>query len=352
MKKYQLSNKQLPSFIDHLKMQGTVFAPKKRGEASYSFDEVNDSNSIVLDYNRTLNSVKKYFLPPREQLLSYSRVDNSFKKGQIKEEKKIFLGVHSYDMQAVLKLDYNFTQGNAEENYLNRRRDSSFIGVSFIPDEYHFSQSVGMPIHDTEGFDIYLEKNSSGYILKTITAKGDKLIDGFEGLSEAMDIGSSHAKFQNQLKYNYNRLPEVFNQSWNADVWEEVAKKCVGCGTCNLVCPTCYCFDVEDNMDLTLQNGTRDRSWDGCMLNSFAAVAGGENFRETLAERQRHRIFRKFKYITYVTGEPWCVGCGRCTAYCTAGISIVDIVNQLCDEYEQKYLNRPVEQTGFNREML
>ena len=352
MKKYQLNKQELSSFIDHLKKQGTVFAPHKKGDASYSFAKVVESDSVILEYNRTLNSVKKYFLPPREQLLSYSKTDNSYQKGIIEKEKKIFLGVHSYDMKAVLKLDYNFTEGNPEENYLLRRRNSSFIGVSFIPDEYHFSQSVGIPVHDTDGFDIYLEKNDDGYTAKIITDKGKKLIKGFDGFNDALDISSNHIQFKNKLKYNYNRLPEVFEQSWDAEVWEEVAQKCVGCGTCNLVCPTCYCFDVEDNMDLSLQNGTRDRSWDGCMLNGFAAVAGGENFRKSLADRQRHRIFRKFRYITYLTGEPWCVGCGRCTAYCTAGISIVEIVNKLCDEYEQKYLNRPVEQPGLNLEGL
>ena len=352
MKEYQLNKQQLSSFIDFLTKQGTVFAPHKKGNASYSFKNVKNPNLVILNYNRTLNSVKKYFFPPREQLLSYSRKDNSFQKGSIKMEKKIFLGVHSYDMKAVLKLDYNFSYGNPEKNYLQRRKDSSFIGVSFIPDEFHLSQSVGIPLHDTEGFDIYLEQNSEGYTLKIITKKGKKLINGFDKLSQAKEIPSNHTQFQNKLKYNYNRLPEVFEQSWNTTVWEEVSKKCVGCGTCNLVCPTCYCFDVEDNIDLSLQIGTRDRSWDGCMLNGFATVAGGENFRKTLAERQRHRNYRKFKYISDITGEPWCVGCGRCTAYCTAGISIVEIVNQLCDEYEQKYLNRPVEQTGLNAERL
>ncbi len=352
MKKYQLNKKQLPAFIDHLKGQGTVFAPHKKGDTSFSFNNVEDPNAVILDYNRTLNSIKKYFLPPREQLLFFKKEDNSFQKGTIEEEKKIFLGVHSYDMKAVLKLDYNFTQGNPEENYLLHRKNSTFIGVSFIPDEFHFSQSVGIPVHDTEGFDVYLEQNMDGYTVKIITNKGEKLIGGFNDFSKAKDTPSNHAQFQNKLKYNYNRLPEVFEHSWNAEVWEEVAKRCVGCGTCNLVCPTCYCFDVEDNFDLSLQSGTRDRSWDGCMLNSFAAVAGGENFRETLAERQRHRIHRKFKYISDITGEPWCVGCGRCTAYCTAGISIVEIVNQLCDEYEQKYLNRPMEQPGLNAERL
>ncbi|NOZ04423.1 MAG: hypothetical protein GXO92_07470, partial [FCB group bacterium] len=74
--------------------------------------------------------------------------------------------------------------------------------------------------------------------------------------------------------------------------------------------------------------------------NGFAEVAGGENFRAALSARQRHRVYRKFKYITDVTGDPWCVGCGRCTAYCTADISIVEIVNRLCEEYEQTVLRK------------
>ena len=97
---------------------------------------------------------------------------------------------------------------------------------------------------------------------------------------------------------------------------------------------------MVDNVDLKLTDGSRDRHWDGCLLSSFAAVAGGENFREKLASRQRHRIYRKFKYITDKTGDPWCVGCGRCTAYCTAGISIVEIVNKLSDEFEQTHLRK------------
>ena len=352
MEKYQLNTNKIEAFITHLKNEGKVFAPHKSGENSFKFNEVENPDSVVLDYNRTLNSIKKYFLPPREVLLSFSKKEYSFEKSTIEVEKKIFLGVHNYDVKGVLRLDYNFSQGNPEDNYLKRRADSIFIGVSYVPDEYHFSQSVGIPLHDTEGFDVYLEKNAKGYTVSAITENGQSIVDGFDGFSEEQAALSNHVQFKNRLKYNYNRLPEVFEHSWNASVWEEVSKRCVGCGTCNLVCPTCYCFDVEDNVDLSLLQGTRERNWDGCMLNSFAAVAGGENFRETLAERQRHRVYRKFKYITDITGEPWCIGCGRCTAYCTAGISIVEIVNDLCDEYETKYLNRPVEQSGLNAARL
>ena len=347
MNKYHLKNKHATDFIDHLKKQGTVYAPHKKGVKSYSFAEVQDSKMVVLNYDRTLNSIKKYFLPPREQLLSYSKQDNSYQKQNYTPEKKIFFGVHNYDMKAVLKLDYNFSQGKPELNYLQRRKECFFIGISFNPDKYHFSHSVGVPLNDTEGFDIYLEQNAEGYTIKIISESGQKLIAGFNALDDTIKTDSKHSPNPVSLKYNYNRLPEVFDHSWNAEVWEEAAKKCVGCGTCNLVCPTCYCFNVEDDMDLTLLSGTRERTWDGCMLNSFAAVAGGENFRKSLGERKRHRIYRKFKYISDITGEPWCVGCGRCTAYCTAKISIVEIVNNLCDEYEQKFLNRPAA-TEFN----
>ena len=112
-------------------------------------------------------------------------------------------------------------------------------------------------------------------------------------------------------------------------------EKCVGCGTCNIVCPTCYCFNVEEEVDISVTKGSRERHWDGCMLRKFSEVAGGEVFRESLASRQRHRVFRKFKYISDQTGQPWCIGCGRCTAYCTADISIVGIVNRLIGDHER-----------------
>ena len=72
------------------------------------------------------------------------------------------------------------------------------------------------------------------------------------------------------------------------------------------------------------------------MLRGFTEVAGGEIFRDELAARMRHRIYRKFKYISDITNEPWCVGCGRCTIFCPAGISIVDIVNRLVSDYDKQ----------------
>lgn len=338
MNNLHLPESKRKAFITHLTNFGIVIAPHKKGAVSFTFEEVKSAGDVVLDYPRTLHSVKKYFLPPKEQLLSFSMKDFSITQDELDNSAKIFLGVHSYDMQAVLKLDYNFSQGIPEKNYLTRRENATFIGVSFTPDEYHFSRSVGITVEETDGFDLFMDKSSAGYTITVLTDRGAELVKGQSYFTKINAPEIPYRKFNNKIKYNYNRLPEVFDHAWDSPVWDQVAAKCVGCGTCNLVCPTCYCFNVEDDVDLDIENGSRHRTWDGCTLNGFAAVAGGENFRASLAERQRHRIYRKFKYITDVTGEPWCVGCGRCTAYCTAGISIVDIVNKLSKEYEQNHL--------------
>ena len=334
MVQFFLERDRIADFLAHLQKQKTVYAPHLKGENSYVFARVEDARKVVLDYPRTMHSVKKFFLPPREKLLHFDLTDNSYEASEAEPVDAIFFGVHSYDLEAVHRLDYNFSQGQPERNYLTRRQDAVFIGVSFEPDQYHFSGSVGIDPQDTAGSDIFLTKLLDGYIVEVITPVGETLMEGFElPANEAHKPPRGH--FQQHIYLPQAKLSQVMAKSYDNDVWEETAKKCVGCGTCNVVCPTCYCFNVEEEVDITVTKGHRERYWDGCMLRQFSEVAGGEVFRDSLAARQRHRVFRKFKYLSEETGQPWCVGCGRCTALCTAHISIVSIVNHLVADYEK-----------------
>jgi hypothetical protein len=115
-------------------------------------------------------------------------------------------------------------------------------------------------------------------------------------------------------------------------LWEATARRCYSCASCNLSCPTCYCFDVEDELDMTLAAGARRRTWDGCQLKNFAVVAGNHNFRAKAASRLRHRIYRKALWIEQRSRAPGCVGCARCDRACTAKINSVEIYNQLAEE--------------------
>ncbi len=334
MVQFYLEGERITEFVAHLMNRKTVYAPHRKGRKSFSFERTENAADVVLDYPRTMHSVKKYFLPPREELLTFDLKENDFETSDIPTCEAIFLGVHSYDLAAVGRLDYNFTVGSPERNYLTRRQDAIFIGVSFEPDKYHFSGSVGIRPEDNTGCDIFLTKLFDGYVLEVLTPTGQDLLEGLDlPAHEAGKPATGH--FHQHIFVPQAKLSEIMESSYNNPVWEETADQCVGCGTCNLVCPTCYCFNVEENVDITVTKGNRERHWDSCMLRKFSEVAGGEVFRESLASRQRHRIFRKFKYISDQTGQPWCVGCGRCTAYCTAGISIVSIVNRLIGEYER-----------------
>lgn len=334
MVQFYLECEKISAFVTHLMNQKPVFAPHRKGQKSFAFAKTENPEDVVLAYNRTMHSVKKFFLPPREELLSFNLKDNSFTAPTTEPSNAIYLGVHSYDLAAVKRLDYNFTEGNPEKNYLTRRQGAIFIGVSFEPDDFHFSGSVGIYPHDNAGCDIFLTKLMDGYILEVLTPDGEELMKGFDLPShEAGKPAAGH--FKQHIYVPQEKLSQVMAQSYNNEVWEDTSATCVGCGTCNLVCPTCYCFNVEEAVDVKVESGTRDRSWDGCMLREFSEVAGGEFFREKVAARQRHRVYRKFKYISDATGEPWCVGCGRCTAHCTAGISIVNIVNRLVNDSER-----------------
>ncbi len=335
MECFSLLRTDVPDLIDHLRAFGEVIAPHGKGDVSYSFETVQDSSKVALDYNRTLLPLKKIFLPPVEKLMDFSLKDLTYSPVDQIIEPKVFFAVHSYEMQSILRLDHSMLSGNVESNYLKRRQKSRFVGISFKPDEFHFSESVGIAIEEMEGFDLFLNEVEDDFQLYVLTDKGRSLIRGFDKLKTAEAEIVEGRDFKTKIRYHYNRLPQIFQYAYNSDVWADVASRCVGCGACNLTCPTCFCFDVNDQVSVTAEDGMRERSWDSCMLATFAEVAGGENFREKTVNRTRHRLYRKFKYITDEEGLPWCVGCGRCTAFCPAGISLPEIVNELIREDEK-----------------
>jgi formate hydrogenlyase subunit 6/NADH:ubiquinone oxidoreductase subunit I len=140
------------------------------------------------------------------------------------------------------------------------------------------------------------------------------------------------AAFAPALKTPRDGLPALLDRSYDSLLWEATARRCYSCGSCNLSCPTCYCFNIYDELDMTLTAGQRKREWDGCQLPKFAEVAGPHNFRPKASSRLRHRIYRKAKWIREQTGLPGCVGCARCDRACTAKINSVEIYNQLAEE--------------------
>jgi formate hydrogenlyase subunit 6/NADH:ubiquinone oxidoreductase subunit I len=306
-----------------------VVAPIPKGK-SFIFSPNPDPEAVTLDYTTTILPLKKFFLPANDVILSYNRKTQAASAPTRATEPTLFFGVHNYELQGLFRLDHAFHSGVQDPVYEQKRAGCFFVGVSYVPDEYHFADSVGIPTHMREGFDAFLTRFGDHYRLEALTEKGKKIAAALAPVLEDCDCpGDPMVHFKNKLKQSVAGIQDVFHGAYGHPVWQETARKCYSCGTCNIACPTCYCFDVDDQTLLGSDDGVRLRKWDSCQFLSFTTVAGGEAFREKRTDRVRHRMSRKFAYITDEKGRPFCVGCGRCVRQCTAGINIVDVMNAL-----------------------
>jgi sulfhydrogenase subunit beta (sulfur reductase) len=182
------------------------------------------------------------------------------------------------------------------------------------------------------------------YAFDVGSERGAKLLEGFSYARPAAEadyqrinrvIREKWPRFPLRLDFDVTELPSLLSVSYDSKLWDELGERCLACGMCTNVCPTCYCFNVVDEVELTLDAGKRVRVWDSCQLDRFATVAGGHDFRATRARRQRHRFFRKGKYQTDAFGLLGCVGCGRCAQACLVDITPVDTFNNLYQRYAQ-----------------
>ncbi|MBN1411569.1 MAG: 4Fe-4S dicluster domain-containing protein [Spirochaetales bacterium] len=327
MSYYKMSEEDLRQWVDHLLSKVTVYGVQAKGDR-FAFNALNDSSSLRLDYDVTILPPKKYFLPPKETLLSY--------KGQkydsvVDEKPFVLFGVHPYDLAAIRQMDKIFSSDNNDIHYMTRRNNATIVALDVqTPSAHNFSGNMNTAVIEGE-YDILLTKVDSSYVVDVRTGKGKELIKGMSGLvtAEMALVDSRHKVWEENksrlraypLKPSLSEIPGLLDKSREHPVWAEKAELCFSCGSCVMVCPTCYCFDVQDEAEWDLSSGKRIRSWDGCMLERFALVAGGHNFRKTKEERYRHRYYRKGKYVAEKVGEISCVGCGRCVSACVPGIA-------------------------------
>lgn len=335
-----IGKKDLPPFIDRLIQGMEVAGVREKVEGKYEFAPLESSSQLCLDYDVTILSPKNYVLPSRESLFRFKIGEKVSCEAVLESHPLVIVGVHPYDLKAIAQMDRIFADANSDEHYHRKRQDTILIGVDMKRASPHaFCKSMNSATVQT-GFDLFLTDIGPSYVVALGSKKGEDLLQKY-GLSQPSTQGeiAKRAEVQEKIPYMfslntvttpYAELPKLLADHGESKLFEELAEKCFSCGSCNLVCPTCYCFDVQDEVALNLAEGERYRLWDGCLLDGFARVASGENFREDRAERIRHRIFRKGKYIYEKYGEHGCVGCGRCASACLPDIANpVEIFNRL-----------------------
>jgi len=184
---------------------------------------------------------------------------------------------------------------------------------------------------------LFLTPIERGYLVEVRTPGGQELLANTAQLPVTQQDEADRARFRREkerrvtakFETDVEQFAAILAKGGLTEVWQEVADRCYSCSSCNLVCPTCFCFDINDDINLDLITGVRGRTWDSCQLPDFAIVAGGYNFRGKRWERVRHRWQRKFLYLYTQYGQPFCMGCGRCSRACTADIDLVEVSNDL-----------------------
>ncbi|MEF3281035.1 MAG: 4Fe-4S dicluster domain-containing protein [Elusimicrobiota bacterium] len=341
MKYHVIDKKNIDSFIKGLLKKMKVVAPVKKGNGNYVFQEVTSSQDIAFDYIPTIIPPKKYFMPPKEKIIEFKKNGEFKEKAVINVEKIAIFGVHTCDLSGLQCLNIVFNEKPVDHNFLMRKENIFIIGLecNSYCDEYASCALVNAHLPNG-GYDLFFTDLGDRYIINVNTQEGEEFVENMnlsqvssKDLADLEKIREEKKKiFKNEINVDPSKIPQIFEKAYNSKVWEDVASKCLSCGNCTNVCPTCYCFDMQDKVNLDLASGERIRIWDSCQFETFAKVSGGENFREERSLRQRHRVYRKFKFPVDKYNRFFCTGCGRCSRTCMAKINLKEILVNISEE--------------------
>ena len=336
MKKIKtLSREKLFHALDVLIKKYRLLAPVK-DDNILTFAEVKKSSEIIMDFTNSVGSPKKIFFPQSETIISYSRDGIRHVPEYASEKKRIVFGMRPCDAKALTLLDKVFDSPDYKDPYyVEKRKNTTIFSLACgNPQMSCFCTSVGLGPFSKAGSDIFLVDLGEKFLLEPVTDKGNIMLNEISGMqeSEEKDLAianelqsgaESKIKRHVQLDGLAKKLDDIFDHA----IWSEIHEKCLGCGICTYLCPTCHCFDIED--EAVDGKGRRVRNWDSCMFPRFTLEASGHNPRPTNRERMRHRIMHKFNYFVKNYGLSACVGCGRCIRNCPAGMDILEVIKQL-----------------------
>ncbi|MEJ5349779.1 MAG: 4Fe-4S dicluster domain-containing protein [Desulfosoma sp.] len=325
----------MPLLIGRIMDKARVFAPVKEGD-TYRFRLLDRPDKADLSYQNTRLSPKELMHPQQEAMFRFSLKKGDPKEGILAEipkdlGKRVVWGLRPCDAKAFQLVDVNFvTEQYVDPWWRKRRQATVLVGLGcHEPCSTCFCTSVGTGPFDRTALDVLMTELPEGYLLEAVTESGqDLLADIEEGRPADEDIRAQAASIAQEAERSLPRLlsPEPLRDKpmtelFQASFWEEVQFACINCGTCTFLCPTCWCFDIQD--EVYQHEGVRLRLWDACMFPLFTLHGSGHNPRNQKLQRVRQRFMHKFKYYVDKYGNgPACVGCGRCVQYCPVNIDI------------------------------
>ena len=338
---WRLSGDEQRAWLDGLIASGRrVVAPTDDG-GLVLFRGVDSPAAVHLDYANTRWSPKEFLFPATEELFSFRLAADgvSLAEAPADDGEQVLFGLRPCDAAGLTRLDDVFLGSGGDAAYAARRERTTVVSLACDSARPEcFCTAVGGSPAGTEGADIQLVRlpGAEAWLLRALTEQGAQLVAGPAATwtpATAPDWEAAAAQ-QAQVEGAIERNPvaadwaTTLEQAFDSPLWNAVGERCLGCGVCAYVCPSCSCFDVSDSGGATC--GTRCKSWDSCGFAQFTRHASGHNPRPTQAARYRQRVLHKFSYFPLEhEGRLMCVGCGRCTALCPVGMDIHQAVGRI-----------------------
>ncbi len=331
-------------FFPDLQAKYDVIGPTRKGGAtstySYTaFGSVERAIDLEMGFSSNMVSHKKIFFPDNEPLYKFKKDGQDVQledRREVWDKEKVIIGIRPCDITAIASLDNALMGSFVDQHYQDKRRKSILIGLTCDSARSGcFCSSVGSGPDIEKGYDLLLTDIGDSFFFKAGTDLGEKLIsadyftDAVDGDKELREEKMRKLKGELSGGFDVDKVTSVLADKYDDELWTEFSNKCYTCGACNMVCPTCNCFTVNDKSKVDNSEGTRVLVWDSCHFERFAQIAGNHNLRGEKNTRFKHRIYDKYHYVPLRNGTVSCVGCGRCAEFCPSHIDIRNALSKL-----------------------
>ncbi len=325
----------LGKLIDSVRKKGGRFVAPATVARQVVFKEVSGADEVVLDeYILARNSYKEFLFPQTEVIAEFSTLTHGVEVSPVELDpaETVVFGARPCEASSLAALRAVFTWDFVDEFYTRREEKTTVISIGCTRgDEACFCTTVGLSPETTEGADVYLLENTDGdFNVRAVSERGKAFVKEH---AAAFSEGNGKAKglFMPEVIEGVDiaRIGERLagKDHYDEPVWAELSRKCIGCGACTFVCPTCHCFDITDE-GMAFESERR-KNWDACQFDTFTLHASGHNPRDTQFKRWRNRFMCKFSIYPNKFSSKGCVGCGRCIRVCPVRLDITDAMIEM-----------------------
>jgi len=323
-----LLHSRVEEFVARLLRAAEVIAPRRTAGGDLLYGQISAPSEVSWGYGIPTEPLKRFFMPQRDPILLFSQ-NGKLRVSPVYEDKaRIFLAARCCDVTGLGVLDVMFSGQYEDPYYLLRRRNSLVLAYSCQePDDTCFCVCGDAGPFLKKGYDQQWTRLEEGMLIEIGSEKGRKLAEEHADLlvpAELEHIKRRHllakeaeTKFGDFRAYVAAAMRKLSLEEVESGVWDELADRCVDCGGCAFVCPTCSCFTVTDRFDG--EQGIRERHWDACNYSCYAREASGHNPRAHRKTRLHARFFHKLSHQWALRNtRHGCVCCGRCLSTCEA----------------------------------